>query len=64
MLFGAPIEFYLFGLTLLGVALLHKHALAVAVTGLAVILAYEGFITRFPTGRVSRRSARMRCTNG
>jgi Na+/H+ antiporter NhaD/arsenite permease-like protein len=50
-LFGAPIEFYLFGLTLAGVAVLHRHALAVATTGLALILAYEGLFSEFPTGR-------------
>ena len=49
-LLGAPIEFYLFGLTLVGVAVLHRRALAVAATGLAVILAYEGLVSGFPTG--------------
>lgn len=47
---GAPIEFYLFGLTLAGVALFHHRTLLVAVTGLAAILAYQGFIGSFPTG--------------
>jgi Na+/H+ antiporter NhaD/arsenite permease-like protein len=50
-LFGVPIEFYLFGLTLLGVAVWHKRALAVAATGLAVILTYEGLVSGFPTGQ-------------
>ena len=36
-LFGAPVEFYLFGLTLLGVAVLHHRPLTVALTGLAVL---------------------------
>jgi Na+/H+ antiporter NhaD/arsenite permease-like protein len=36
-----PIEFILFGLTLIGVAVLHRHSLAVALTGLAVILGYK-----------------------
>jgi hypothetical protein len=49
-LLGAPAEFYLFGLVLLGVALLHRHALAVALSGLAVILAYQGLVSGFPTG--------------
>jgi Na+/H+ antiporter NhaD/arsenite permease-like protein len=33
-----PLEFVIFGATLLGVALFHRHTLAVAVTGLAVAL--------------------------
>jgi Na+/H+ antiporter NhaD/arsenite permease-like protein len=37
---GIPIEFVLFGLTLLGVAIFHRRNLEVAITGLAVILAY------------------------
>ena len=35
------LEFILFGLTLLGVALFHKHTFWVAVTGLTVILAFK-----------------------
>jgi hypothetical protein len=38
---GIPLDFILFALTLLGVALFHHHTLAVAVTGLAVITAYK-----------------------
>jgi Na+/H+ antiporter NhaD/arsenite permease-like protein len=49
-LLGAPVEFYLFGLMLAGVAVLHRHALAVAVAGLALILGYEGLVSGFPTG--------------
>ena len=37
--FGAPIEFILFGATLLGVAVFHHHTLRVALSGLAAILA-------------------------
>ena len=37
---GIPVPFILFGLTLLGVALLHRHTLEVALTGLSVILAH------------------------
>ncbi len=42
-LFGGkvPFEFVLFVLTLLGVALFHHHTLAVAVSGLASVLAYK-----------------------
>ena len=36
-----PVDFVLFALTLLGVALFHDHTLKVAVTGLLVILAYK-----------------------
>jgi Na+/H+ antiporter NhaD/arsenite permease-like protein len=49
-LFGLPVEFILFGLMLVGVALMHERALAVSLTGLAVILAYEALVTQFPTG--------------
>lgn len=50
-LFGIPLEFVLFGLMLLGVALFHRRALPISVAGLLVILAYEALITAFPTGR-------------
>jgi Na+/H+ antiporter NhaD/arsenite permease-like protein len=49
--FGFPLEFILFGLTLLGIALFHQRALAISVIGLLVILTYEALITAFPTGR-------------
>lgn len=49
-LFGAPIEFFLFAAILLGVALFHRRALVVSLSGLAVILAYEGLVSGFPTG--------------
>ena len=48
---GIPIEFVLFGLTLFGVALFHKRALAISIIGLLVILTYEALVTAFPTGR-------------
>jgi Na+/H+ antiporter NhaD/arsenite permease-like protein len=38
---GFPIEFLLFGLTLLGVALLHRHTLPVALLGLAAIVGWK-----------------------
>jgi Na+/H+ antiporter NhaD/arsenite permease-like protein len=41
LFFGIPLEFFLFGLTLLGVALFHHHTLRVAVTGLLVITLYK-----------------------
>ena len=42
-LFGIPVDFILFGLTLLGVAIFHNKTLQVALTGLAVVAAYMGF---------------------
>jgi Na+/H+ antiporter NhaD/arsenite permease-like protein len=45
-----PVDFILFALTLLGVALFHRHTLAVALTGLAAILAYKFAFTGFRTG--------------
>ena len=38
---GVPVDFILFALTLLGVALFHHHTLYVALTGLAVITLYK-----------------------
>ena len=38
---GIPIDFILFALTLAGVALFHRHTLAVALTGLAVIVLFK-----------------------
>ena len=43
-LFGVPIPFVLFALTLLGVALFHRHTLAVAVSGLTAIVSF-GLLT-------------------
>ncbi|HET9948269.1 MAG TPA: hypothetical protein VFQ22_05080 [Longimicrobiales bacterium] len=40
-LLGIRVEFFLFALTLIGVATLHKHAMAVAVSGMLVILAFK-----------------------
>ena len=49
-LFGIPVEFILFALTLLGVALFHHHTLRVALTGLAAILAYKFVFVGFRHG--------------
>lgn len=49
-LFGAPVEFYIFGLTLAGVAVFHRRTLEVALAGLSVIIAYQALISGFPTG--------------
>jgi Na+/H+ antiporter NhaD/arsenite permease-like protein len=45
-----PFDFVLFGLTLAGVALFHRHTLAVALTGLALITLYKLAFTGFKTG--------------
>ncbi len=47
---GIPLEFILFGLTLLGVALFHHHTLPVSLAGLASIVLYKLTITGFKTG--------------
>jgi Na+/H+ antiporter NhaD/arsenite permease-like protein len=49
-LLGIPVDFILFGLTLLGVAVLHHHVLPVALTGLGAIVAYKLAFTGFKTG--------------
>ena len=49
-MFGIPIDFILFGLTLLGVALFHHYTLRVALTGLAAIVTYKIAFTGFKTG--------------
>ena len=45
-----PADFVLFGLTLAGVALFHRHVLWVALIGLAVITLYKLGFTGFKTG--------------
>ena len=47
---GIPIDFILFGLTLVGVALFHHHTLPVALTGLAAITLYKLAFTGFKFG--------------
>ena len=49
-LFGVPVDFVLFGLTLIGVALFHHRTLQVAATGLAVISIYKILFTGFAGG--------------
>jgi Na+/H+ antiporter NhaD/arsenite permease-like protein len=48
--FGIPMDFILFALTLLGVALFHHHTLMVALTGLVVITLYKINFTGFNEG--------------
>ena len=50
MVGGIPVDFILFALTLLGVALFHNATLAVALTGLATISLYKILFTGFKTG--------------
>ncbi len=47
---GIPVDFILFALTLLGVALFHRHTLPVALTGLATIIVYKLAFTGFKFG--------------
>jgi Na+/H+ antiporter NhaD/arsenite permease-like protein len=47
---GVPIDFVLFALTLLGVALFHHHTLKVATTGLAVITLFKVLFSPFAEG--------------
>jgi len=47
---GIPVDFVLFGLTLLGVALFHRYVLQVALIGLGVIILYKLGFTGFKTG--------------
>jgi Na+/H+ antiporter NhaD/arsenite permease-like protein len=45
-----PVDFILFGITLAGVALLHRHTLKVALTGLVVITLYKVLFSPFLEG--------------
>jgi Na+/H+ antiporter NhaD/arsenite permease-like protein len=47
---GIPIDFILFALTLAGVALFHRHTLAIAVAGLAVISLFKIALSPFAEG--------------
>jgi Na+/H+ antiporter NhaD/arsenite permease-like protein len=49
-MFGIPVDFILFALTLLGVALFHHRTLMVALTGLVVISLYKIGFTGFNEG--------------
>jgi Na+/H+ antiporter NhaD/arsenite permease-like protein len=50
LVFGIPVDFILFALTLLGVALFHHKTLQVALAGLAAIIAYKLVFTGFKHG--------------
>jgi len=47
---GIPVDFLLFGLTLLGVALFHHRTLQVALTGVVTITIYKLIFTGFKSG--------------
>ena len=49
-LLGIPVDFIVFALTLLGVALFHRHTLPIALTGLAAIIVYKLAFTGFKFG--------------
>jgi hypothetical protein len=49
-LFDVPVDFILFGVTLLGVAIFHHKTLQVALTGLAVVTVYKLLFTGFRQG--------------
>ena len=49
-LLGVPLEFVLFGVTLGGVAVFHRHTLQVALIGLSAIVLYKLAFTGFKTG--------------
>jgi Na+/H+ antiporter NhaD/arsenite permease-like protein len=50
MIGPVPIDFILFALILLGIALFHRHTLYVALSGLAVVTLYKIFFTGFAQG--------------
>src|SRR6188768_269828 len=50
LVFGIPIDFILFALTLLGVVLFHHKTLQVALAGLAAIIVYKLVFTGFKHG--------------
>ena len=47
---GIPIDFVLFALTLAGIALFHRHTLAIALTGLAAISLFKVALSPFAEG--------------
>ncbi|MCG6203511.1 citrate transporter [Rhodopseudomonas sp. HC1] len=50
LIFGIPLDFILFALTLLGVAIFHRHTLAIALAGLATITTTKLVFSGFKTG--------------
>jgi len=50
LVFGIPLDFILFAATLLGVALLHRHTLPIALLGLGTVIAYKLAFSGFAHG--------------
>ena len=50
LLLGIPFDFVLFALTLLGIALFHRHTLPIALAGLAIIAGYKLIFAGFRDG--------------
>lgn len=50
LIVGVPLDFIFFAFILLGIALFHRHTLPIALTGLAVIIAYKTGFTGFKSG--------------
>jgi hypothetical protein len=50
LVFGISVDFVLFGMTLLGIALFHQHTLRVALAGSVTIAIYKIVFTGFKTG--------------
>lgn len=48
---GFPLEFVLFAVTLLGIAVFHRHTLCVALAGLAAVVSYKFLFTGFQEGQ-------------
>jgi len=47
---AVPVEFGLFALMLLGIAIFHMRSLEISIAGLLVIVTYEALFSAFPTG--------------
>ena len=50
LLFGVPFDFVLFALTLLGIALFHRHTLPTALAGLGIVAGYKLAFSGFKDG--------------
>jgi Na+/H+ antiporter NhaD/arsenite permease-like protein len=50
VIFGIPVDFILFGLTLLCIAVFHHHTMRVALAGLVTVVIYKVVFTGFKTG--------------
>ncbi|MFZ3248420.1 MAG: citrate transporter [Pseudolabrys sp.] len=50
LFFGVPVDFVLFALTLLSIALFHRHTLPIALAGLGIIIAHKLAFTGFKDG--------------